>query len=228
MGLPFSIDVFDQVADEICTVGERMWQQGFCAGSDGNITARLNDELIIITPSGVSKANMHAGLMSVLRISDGSIVHGTHRPSSERGLHLSIYRARPNVEAVIHSHAPMSTVWACTGEAVPEGIHPEKELLLGQVPVVPYITPGSGKLGEMAVQMLRPATSAMLLANHGTLTFGDTLEAAMQRLEMLEAYCRTIVELRKIGLTRRLSDAEMNDLLRIKSEYWQIPDDRTP
>lgn len=230
MGLPFSIDVFDQIADEICRVGQRMWQQGFCAGSDGNISARLNEELIVITPSGVSKAHMHASMMSVLRINDGSIVHGTHRPSSERSLHLAIYRARPNMEAVIHSHAPMATVWACTGEAVPDGIHPEKELLLGQIPVVPYVTPGSGRLGEVATQTLKPATCAMLLANHGTLTFGDSLEEALQRLEMLEAYCRIVVELRRLGgnATRRLTTDEMSDLLRIKSEYWHIPDDRTP
>lgn len=225
MGLPFSIDLYDALSAEICRVGERMWRQGFCAGSDGNISARLDDDLILITPGGVSKGHMRADSICVLRAADGQLIHG-RSPSSERAVHLAVYRAREDVEAVIHSHAPKSTAWACTGEALPEAIHPEAELMLGRIPLVPYVTPGTERLAREAAAALTPGTAAMLLASHGTVTMGDSLEAALARLEMLEAYCRLVIELSLIGKMRRLSEAEMSDLLALKRDMWNLPDDR--
>jgi len=225
MGLPFSIDLYDSIGKEICRVGERMWRQGFCAGSDGNISARLDDEMIVITPSGVSKGDMRPAGMCVLRVDDGSHIHGS-APSSERAVHLAVYRQRSDVEAVIHSHAPKSTVWACTGLPLPDAVHPEAELLLGRIPVVPYVTPGTGLLAAAAATALTPSTAAMLLGSHGTLTFGDSLEAALSRLEMLEAYCRLIIDLRLLGHTRRLTPGEMTDLLNLKRDLWGLSDDR--
>lgn len=225
MGLPFPIDLYDSISSDICRVGERMWRQGFCAGSDGNISARLDDEMIVITPSGVSKGDMRAAGMCVLRVDDGATVHGP-APSSERAVHLAVYRARQDVEAVIHSHAPKSTAWACTGLPLPDAVHPEAELLLGRIPVVPYVTPGTGRLAEVTAKSLTPHTAAMLLGSHGTVTLGDSLESALARLEMLEAYCRLVIDLKLIGQTRRLTDAEMTDLLNLKRDLWGIPDDR--
>lgn len=225
MGLPFPIDLYDAISKDICRVGERMWQQGFCAGSDGNISARLDDDLILITPSGVSKGDMRPSTMCVLRVDDGSLVHGP-APSSERAVHLAVYRQRHDVEAVIHSHAPKSTAWACTGEAVPEAIHPEAELLLGRIPLVPYVTPGTGLLADAVARNLTANTAALLLGNHGTVTLGDSLESALSRLEMLEAYCRLVIELKLLGAARRLSDGEMTDLLNLKRDVWGLADDR--
>lgn len=225
MGLPFPIDLYDSISKEICRVGERMWRQGFCAGSDGNISARLDDDLIVITPSGVSKGDMRPAGMCVLRVDDGSHIHGSV-PSSERAVHLAVYRQRHDVEAVIHSHAPKSTAWACTGLPLPDAVHPEAELLLGRIPIVPYVTPGTGLLADAAATTLTPSTTAMLLGSHGTLTLGDSLESALARLEMLEAYCRLIIDLRLIGQTRRLTGAEMTDLLNLKRDMWGLPDDR--
>ncbi|MCC6907947.1 MAG: class II aldolase/adducin family protein [Phycisphaerales bacterium] len=225
MGLPFPIDLYDSISSEICRVGERMWRQGFCAGSDGNISARLDDDLIIITPSGVSKGDMRSDSMCVVRVEDGSLIHGPH-PSSERAVHLAVYRARHDVEAVIHSHAPRSTAWACTGEPLPEAVHPEAELLLGRIPIVPYVTPGTGLLAEATAEALTSHTAAMLLGNHGTVTLGDSLETALARLEMLESYCRLVIELSLLGKMRRLSETEMADLLKVKREMWGLGDDR--
>lgn len=225
MGLPFPIDLYDSISNEICHVGERMWRQGFCAGSDGNISARLDDDLIIITPSGVSKGGMRPDTMCVVRVDDGEHIHGPG-PSSERAVHLAVYQQRHDVEAVIHSHAPKSTAWACTGLPLPDAVHPEAELLLGRIPVVPYVTPGTGLLADATAKALTPNTAAMLLGSHGTVTLGDSLESALARLEMLEAYCRLVIELRLIGQTRRLTDAEMTDLLNVKRDMWGLPDDR--
>lgn len=227
MGLPFPIDLYDTLGAEICRVGERMWRQGFCAGSDGNISARLDADLILMTPSGVSKGEMRSDGMCVLRLSDAALIHG-QSPSSERAVHLAVYRARHDVEAVIHSHAPKSTAWACTGERLPDALHPEAELLLGRIPLVPYVTPGTGLLAREVAAALTPNTAAMLLANHGTVTLGDSLESALARLEMLEAYCRLVIELSRIGRMRRLSEAEMVDLLALKRDVWGLADDRTP
>ncbi len=225
MGLPFPIDLYDSISNEICRVGARMWRQGFCAGSDGNISARLDDDLIVITPSGVSKGDMRPDTMCVIRVDDGEHIHGPS-PSSERAVHLAVYRERHDVEAVIHSHAPKSTAWACTGLPLPDAVHPEAELLLGRIPVVPYVTPGTGLLAEATAKALTPCTAAMLLGSHGTVTLGDSLEGALARLEMLEAYCRLVIELRVLGQTRRLTDAEMTDLLKVKRDMWGLPDDR--
>lgn len=225
MGLPFSIDLYDTLGAEICRVGERMWRQGFCAGSDGNISARLDDDLILITPGGVSKGHMRADSMCVIRVADGELIHG-RSPSSERAVHLAVYRTRDDVEAVIHSHAPKATVWACTGETLPVGIHPEAELMLGRIPLVPYATPGTDRLARLVADALTPSTAAMLLASHGTATLGDSLESALARLEMLEAYCRLVIELTLLGRIRRLSESEMADLLALKRDVWNLPDDR--
>jgi len=227
MGLPFPLDLYDTLGGEICRVGERMWRQGFCAGSDGNISARLDDDLILITPSGVSKGHMRGDAMCVLRVADGEIIHG-RSPSSERAVHLAVYRTRQDVEAVIHSHAPKSTAWACSGEKLPDAIHPEAELLLGRVPLVAYVTPGTGLLARQVAATLTPNTTAMLLANHGTVTVGDSLESALARLEMLEAYCRLVIELSLLGRMKRLSEGEMVDLLALKRDVWGLADDRTP
>lgn len=227
MGLPFSIDDYDHLAGEICRVGRRMWAQGFCAGSDGNISARLGDDFIVITPSGVCKGEMRTDSLCVLRLSDRSVVHG-HNPSSERAVHLAIYDARGDLEAVIHSHAPRSTAWACCGQDVPEAIHPEVELFLGRIPVVPYATPGTGALAKAAAQAMENDIVALLLGNHGTITVGTGLEQALQRLEMLEAYCRLLVDLRSIGSTQPITTHGMNELLQLKRDVWGLPDQRLP
>lgn len=225
MGLPFSIDALDQIAAEICRVGERLWRQGFCAGADGNISARLDEDAVVITPSGVSKGHMRSDAMCVLRLADGALIHG-RRPSSERAVHLAAYRARSDVEAVIHAHSPKAVAWSCTGKPLPEAVHPEVELVLGPVPLVSYVTPGTEALGGAVAAALTPMTAACLMGNHGPVAFGQSLEQALHRLETLEAYCRLLADLGLFGGMRRLSDAEMAALLTVKRDLWGFPDER--
>src|SRR5690606_5758495 len=188
------------------------------------LSARLDDDRVLMTPSGVSKGSMRDEAMCVIS-TRGDLIEGT-RPSSERAVHLAIYAARPDARAVIHAHAPHAVAWSCTGQALPEAIHPEAELLLGRIPIVPYRTPGTTELAAAVQAAVPPATTSMLLGNHGAVTLGTSLEEAYARLEMLEGYCRLVIQLQAIGSVRRLDDCEMAALLRLKTQVWRLPDDR--
>lgn len=225
--------IFDKLAKEICVTGRRVYDCGFCNGTDGNISARLigaypdndnNDkkagdddrDLIVISPSGVSKGKLESSSLCVVNTGDGKLVRG-ERPSSEMPVHLAIYRNLPQVNAVIHTHAYYSVLWSCTCLDVCEGIHPEAEIILGRVPVVPYNTPGSDKLAQAVADHLQPATTALLMANHGPVTFGATLDEAMNRMEVLEAYLRLLFDLKQLGNCSSLTDAQMHDLVKLKN-----------
>jgi L-fuculose-phosphate aldolase len=203
----------------MCGIGQRIWQRGFCAGNEGNFSVRLGQGEILCTPTGVSKGFMWPALMVVVDRVGKQIGGGRkYRPTSEIGLHLAIYQKRPDVKAIIHSHPPHATAFACAAEPnrageLPRGVHPEAEVFLGRVPVVGYCTPGTKAVGERCCEEIGPRTNSVLLGNHGAVCFGETLTQAWGNLEMVEAYCRLLVLLRQIGEARKLTAAELRALM---------------
>ena len=143
-----------QARKDICELGRRMWQRGFCAGNEGNLSVRLGADLVLCTPTGVSKGFMRPEMMAVVDMEGKQVAAPAgKRATSEIRLHLAIYRKRADVGAVIHSHTPHATAFACAAEAnragaLPMGVHPEAEVFLGRVPVVSYCTPGTEAVGE--------------------------------------------------------------------------------
>jgi L-fuculose-phosphate aldolase len=200
------------VRREICEIGRRMWRRGYCAGNDGNISVRLGGGKVLATPTGVSKGFMAPGMMVTVDMAGREVGRNTHRRTSEILLHVAIYGARANVGAVIHAHCPHATAFACSGVELPGGVYPEAEVCLGRVPTVGYVKSGYAGLGAACVKALREDTHAVLLENHGAVTFGATLTEACYRLEMLEAYCQILLTIKRIGKVRRLSAREMAEI----------------
>lgn len=174
----------------LAEAGRRMDARGFAAGSDGNLSARLDEERILITPSGFSKGDLDPEQM-LLVSPDGTLLPSFHparrglHPSSEMQMHLVAYRRRPDVRAVIHAHPPKAIACTLAALSLERCVLPEIIFHLGTIPTAPYATPGTAE-GAAAVEALVTDHDALLLDHHGTLTLGETLPQALMRLEWIE------------------------------------------
>jgi L-fuculose-phosphate aldolase len=170
---------------------------GLLAGRDGNVSVRLGPDRVLVTPSGLIKALLMPGDMVEVDLS-GRKRRGRRNPTSELDLHLRILTHRPDVGAVVHAHPPAATGFAVAGEAIPANLLPELIFLVGRVPIVPYGTPGTPELGDR-VEPYLAEHDGLLLANHGAVTMGRTLDQAWIRMETLEHAARIIMAARAIG-----------------------------
>ena len=177
--------------------------QGLIAGRDGNLSVRLAADRILVTPSGHLKALVSARDMVEVNLGGEARRAGPRKPTSELDLHLRILRHRPDVHAVVHAHPPMATAFAVAGEEIPANLLPELIFVVGPVPLVPYGTPGTPELGDRVMPYLQ-GHDALLLANHGAVTMGKTLDEAWIRMESLEHCARIILAARLIGRPRPL------------------------
>ena len=175
---------------------------GLIAGRDGNLSVRLGPDRVLVTPSGLIKSLLTAGDMVEVGLS-GRKRRGRRKPTSELDLHLRILTRRPDVGAVVHAHPPAATGFAVAGEEIPANLLPELIFLVGRVPIVPYGTPGTPELGDRVEPYLADH-DALLLANHGAVTMGSTLDQAWIRMETLEHAARIILAARMIGQPRPL------------------------
>ena len=177
--------------------------QGLIAGRDGNLSVRLSADRVLVTPSGHLKALVSARDMVEVNVGGKPRRAGARKPTSELDLHLRILRHRPDVHAVVHAHPPMATAFAVAGEEIPANLLPELIFVVGPVPLVPYGTPGTPELGDRVMPYLQ-GHDALLLANHGAVTMGKTLDEAWIRMESLEHCARIILTARLIGRPRPL------------------------
>ena len=198
---------------EIARVCRRLYERGLIAGQDGNVSARLGDDALLVTPAGLSKVDVTPE--SVLLVSlDGSPRGGGFpeaRPSSELGMHLRIYARRPDVAAVVHAHPPVATGFGVAGEDLLAGVLPEIIFLTGGAPLVPYATPGTPAVAD-AMEPYLDRHDAWLLANHGVTTVGPSLTVAHQRMESLEHAARILLTARSLGRVNELSAAQVAEL----------------
>ncbi len=196
---------------DIVRVCRRLDARGLIAGPDGNVSVRLDDGNVLVTPAGWTKGELEEGDLVVVDAA-GHLVSGNHRPSSEVQMHVRIYRRRPDVRAVIHAHPPTATAFAVAGEDFLTPVLPEVVLQMGGVPLVPYTTPGGEGLAD-GFESFLPHHDAFLMANHGATTVGPTLAIAQQRMESLEHAARILFAARQLGRVRPLSDAQAAELL---------------
>lgn len=194
----------------ICAVCARLYERGLIAGQDGNVSARLPDGRLLVTPAGASKADVVPDSLVVLA-AGGERLGGPGEASSEVGMHLRIYARRPDVGAVVHAHPPVATAFGVAGEGFLDGVLPEIIYQVGGVPLVPYATPGTPALAD-ALEPFLAAHDAYLLANHGATTVGPTLAVAHQRMESLEHAARIVLTARLLGRVNALGAAEVNAL----------------
>jgi len=193
---------------EICRL---LWQRGLIAGRDGNVSVRLRDGRILVTPAGMAKRTCIDDDLVVVA-ADGAHVEGARASSSELGIHLRIYRCRPDVSAVVHAHPPIATGFALAGETLPPDALPEIVLGIGAVPLVHYETPGTEALAD-ALEPHLVGHDAFLLANHGAVTIGPSLGVAYERMESLEHTARIVLTARLLGRVIALSPAQIAALV---------------
>jgi len=187
--------------EAIVEAARRLYEKGLIAGNEGNVSLRCGDRLLV-TPSGVCKGYLRPRDLVETDL-DGRATDGT-RATSEILMHVAVYRARPDVGAVVHAHPPVATGFAVAGIALDRPVLAEPVVTLGPVPVVPFGTPSSADLARRVEQAIVSA-QALLLANHGALAVGETLWRAWERMETLEQYARIALAARLLGHARELS-----------------------
>ncbi len=203
-----------QLKEQMCEIGRRVYAKGFAAANDGNISFRLNEREILCTPTMVSKGFMKPEDLCKVDY-EGKQLAGTRKRSSEILLHLSVYKHRPDVNSVVHCHPPHATAFAVAHEPIPKCVLPEVEVFLGEVPIAVYETPGNQKFAETIVPYLKDCNT-ILLANHGTITFGPDLEKAYWNTEIIDAYCNILILSRQLGRVNYFSDNQTKELLELK------------
>jgi L-fuculose-phosphate aldolase len=204
------------VARRMALCCRRLAAGGLIAGRDGNLSVRLGPDRVLVTPSGLIKSLLSAGDMVEVDAS-GRKRRGRRNPTSELDLHLRILTHRPDVGAVVHAHPPAATGFAVAGEEIPANLLPELIFLVGRVPIVPYGTPGTPELGDR-VEAYLAEHDALLLANHGAVTMGRTLDQAWIRMESLEHAARIVVAARTVGRPQPLDAAAVGKLEALRAQ----------
>ncbi|HLA83594.1 MAG TPA: class II aldolase/adducin family protein [Thermoguttaceae bacterium] len=206
-----------KVKQEICAIGDRIYKKGFAAGNDGNISYRVSDKEVVCTPTLISKGFMKPEDLCVVDM-EGNQLSGRRKRTSEILLHLAIMKERPEVKSVVHCHPPHATAFGIAREPVPQCILPEVEIFLGEVPIARYDTPGSQEFADTILPFVKKS-NVIILANHGTVSWGDTVERAYWWTEVLDAYCRMLLLARGLGRVSYLTEPETRDLLDLKSKF---------
>lgn len=212
-----------ELKQAICEIGDRLYKRGFAAANDGNITCRLNEREVLCTPMMHSKGLLTPDDLCLVDM-EGNQLAGRKKRSSEVLLHLEIMKARPDVASVVHCHPPHATAFAVAREPIPQAVLPEVEVFLGEVPIAPYETPGSKKFAETILPFVRQ-TNVIVLANHGTVSYGETVERAYWWTEILDAYCRILILARQLGTIHYLSPEKTQELIDLK-KAWGFTDPR--
>ena len=191
------------VARRMALCCRQLAASGLIAGRDGNLSVRIGKERALVTPTNCIKALISARDMVEIDLSGRPRARGSRKPTSELDLHLRILRHRADVQAVVHAHPPMATGFAVAGETIPGNLLPELIFVVGPVALVPFGRPGTPELGDRVVPYLE-GHNALLLANHGAVTMGETLDEAWIRMESLEHCAKIIVAARAIGTPQPL------------------------
>jgi L-fuculose-phosphate aldolase len=195
---------------DLVECGRALFEKGFCPATSGNFSVRLDDWRLLITPTGVSKGNMKPEDMAVISPA-GQHRFGRKNASSEKQMHLLIYKLRPDVRAVVHAHPPKATAFACAGIALDQPIASEFSQALGSVPLAKYGTPGTPDLAA-AMAYLVPQHSAILMGNHGVVTYGQDLFDAQGKMELIEHFAEIVLGTLIAGRQNLLAPAELRRL----------------
>ena len=205
------------IHEEICWIGRKLYEFGFVAGCDGNISVRTGRNTVLATPTGISKGMMAPGDLVTVDM-NGHQTDGHRQPSSELGMHLLFYRMRPDVRAVVHAHPPTATGFAAAGLALDEPLVAEVVVTFGSIPLARYGMPGTSDLAD-SLSPLVPAHDAILMAHHGVVTCGPDLLNAFMKMEKVEHYAKIVAVARQLGPTQPLSEEDVRKLMRIREGY---------
>jgi L-fuculose-phosphate aldolase len=198
----------------ICEIGKRIYDRGYVAANDGNISLRLNEDEVLATPTGVSKGYMTPDMIVKINMA-GEKLEGDLRPSSEIKMHLDVYRRRPDVRSVIHAHPPTATGFAVAGIPLNRCVLPEVIISLGSIPIAKYGTPSTDEIPKAIREHLNDC-DAFLLENHGALTIGVDLINAYFKMETLEHFAQISLVARQLGQENVLPSEKVAELMEVR------------
>jgi L-fuculose-phosphate aldolase len=204
----------ENIKKQICEIGRRIYQNGFVAANDGNISVKISDNEFFTTPTGVSKGFMTPDMIVKVDRA-GNVLRGKLKPSSELKMHLRVYAERPDVNAVVHAHPPVATGFAIAGIPLDKFTMPEAVIFLGIVPVVPYGTPSTDEIPDALSPFLQKH-DAFLLENHGALTVGADLIGAYFKMETMEHFAKVSLTALRLGGGKELVKEQVDRLLEIR------------
>lgn len=211
-----------EIKEQICDVCHKMWQLGWVAANDGNVSVKLPDGSYFATPTGISKSFITPD--KLLRIDgSGNVLEGEagYKPSSEIKMHLRCYRERPDVGAVVHAHPPTATGFAVAGKSMDEYSMIETVISIGSIPLTPYGTPSTEEVPE-AIAPYLPEHDVLLLQNHGALTVGCDLITAYYRMETLELFAKISLTAHLLGGAKEIERPQIDKLLGLRENYYHV------
>jgi L-fuculose-phosphate aldolase len=205
----------EELKQQICAIGRRLWERAYVDGNGGNIAIRVGEDLALCTPTLVSKGFMKPADLCLVDF-EGSQLLGSKKRTSEILMHLQMMKSQPRDVASVHCHPPYATAFAVAGVTPPTCMVPEYEVFCA-VAVAPYRTPGTPEMGKLVAELV-DQHNTILMANHGVVTWShNNVEEAYWRMEIIEAYCRTLVVAAQLGKPMNtFSPEQLRDLLRIK------------
>lgn len=211
-----------ELREQICDVCTKMWQQGWVAANDGNVSVKLPDGTYLATPTGLSKSMVTPE--KLVRIDEtGRILAARegYRPSSEMKMHFRCYEERADIGAVVHAHPPVATGFAVANRALDEYSMIETVLSLGSVPVAPYATPSTKEIPD-AITPYLPEHDAILLKNHGAVTVGADVYTAYYRMETLEQFAKITLTAHLLGGAKEIRRTDIERLVELRRNYYKM------
>jgi L-fuculose-phosphate aldolase len=210
--------------EQLCDIGRRLWQRAYVDGNGGNIAIRVGEDIALCTPTLVSKGFMKPDDMCLVDL-EGNQLAGEKKRTSEILMHLQIMKRQPRAKATVHCHPPYSTGFAVAGVEPPTCMIPEYEVF-SSVALAPYRTPGTPEMGKLVADLV-DKHNTILMANHGVVSWShNNVEDAYFKMEILEAYCRTVLVATQLGKpVNTMTPSQLQDLLKIKQSLG-IPDPR--
>lgn len=218
----------EKASSELLTVCRLAYERGYICGTEGNLSLRVDENTVMTTPSGQCKGLLTESELLLTNVDGEPVDHPFNRtrndkkPSTELKMHLSVYRRRSDVMAIVHAHPTTATAFTIAGKSLNRCITPESILTLGKIGEAPYATPSTDEIPESIAPFVE-GSSTIMLAHHGALTFGRTMFEAFFRLETLEHHARSLLIAQMLGGEKTLSESEVRRLFAICSVYGMTP-----
>lgn len=203
--------------NEIVQFGKMMHQRGYVAAMDGNLSVRLDDRRILSTPTSMCKGMLRPSDLVIVDV-NGNHISGRNNVSSEIAMHLLIYKLRPDVRGIVHAHPRTATGFAAAGMALNKPLICEVVIGLGSIPLAKYGTPGTPELSD-ALEPLIPEYDAILMSNHGVVTYGGDLHRAYMKMETVEHFAQIALVSHLLGKQEPLGDLELEKLMAARAKY---------
>jgi L-fuculose-phosphate aldolase len=202
---------------EIALFGKMLYDRGYVAAMDGNLSVRLDEKRILATPTSMSKGFLRPADMVIVDY-EGRLLAGRHNVSSEIAMHLLIYRLRADVGGVVHAHPTTATGFAAAGLALNQPLVCEVVIGLGSIPLAKYGTPGTPELSD-ALEPLVPQYDAILMSNHGVVAYADTLHHAYMKMETVEHFAQIALVTHLLGRQQPLGGEDLEKLKLVRTKY---------